>query len=67
MAESYSERTVIAAMRRVLKLADSYIRVQKQDLLITDGLGLMTWGEIRAHIKAAAALKVRKLAAGDKR
>jgi hypothetical protein len=46
------------AYRRVLRLVNGYLGKQKQDLLLTDGKGLMTWGEIRAHINAALEMKV---------
>ena len=46
-----SQREAILAYRRVLRLTNVYLRKQKQDLLVTDGRGLMTWGEIRHHIR----------------
>ncbi len=44
------------AVRRVLKMVDKFLATEKQSLLVTDGRGLMTWGEIRAHITAAISL-----------
>ena len=57
-----SERDVVQVYRRVLRLTDRYLRRQKQDLLITDGRSLMTWGEIRQHIRESLALKTRRAA-----
>ena len=51
-----SDAEAIAAYRRVLKLTRSYIWRQRQDLLVTDGRGIMTWGEIRRHITEAIRL-----------
>jgi hypothetical protein len=45
------------AVRRVLEMTNRYLKRQNQDLLVTEGRGLMTWGEIREHIKAATATK----------
>jgi hypothetical protein len=53
-------KEVIATQKRVLRLVDAYLRKEKQDLLVTDGRGLMTWGEIRQHVKGAIALKVKR-------
>jgi len=50
----------IPVFRRVLRLANAYIRRQKQDLLITDGRGLMTWGEVRSHIQACLGVKIKR-------
>ena len=52
-----TNKEAIASYRRVLRLVDRYIRKEKADLLITDGKGLMTWGEIRFHIKEVLGLK----------
>lgn len=41
------------AIRRVLRMTDRFLARQKQDLLATDGKGLMTWGEVRQHVRAA--------------
>jgi hypothetical protein len=43
------------AVRRVLQMVNRFLRRQRDSLLVTDGKGLMTWGEIREHVKAAAA------------
>lgn len=53
-------KEVAMHQKRVLRLVNSYIYRQRQDLLITDGRGLMTWGEIRKHVKEAIALKVKR-------
>jgi hypothetical protein len=55
---AHSSREAILAYRRVLRLVNGYLGKQKQDLLLTDGKGLMTWGEIRAHVNAALEMKV---------
>lgn len=47
----------VLAYRRVLRLVNSYLKRQRADLLVTDGRGLMTWGEIRYHITAALGLR----------
>ena len=60
MRATYSERTVLAAMKRVLRLVDGYLARQEQNALITDGRGLMTWGEIRHHVVSASKLRVRR-------
>lgn len=51
-----SDKEAVDAYRRVLRLVDGYLRKEKQSLLVTDGRGLMTWGEIRLHIREALAL-----------
>lgn len=47
-----SAMEALRIQRRVLRLADGYLAKQKQELLVTDGSGLMTWGDIRQHIQA---------------
>jgi hypothetical protein len=59
-ARRYSRSTVERAMRRVLRMVDGFLSKQPQDTLTTDGVGLMTWGEIRLHVQSAADLKVRR-------
>lgn len=54
-----SEHEALKISRRVLRLVRGYIRVQKPDLLITDGVGLMTWEEVNYHIRGALALRVK--------
>lgn len=45
------------AIRRVLELVDGYIREQpSQHTLMSDGKGLMTWAELRPHLRAAIGL-----------
>jgi hypothetical protein len=41
------------AIRRVLRMTDRFLAKEKQSLLVTDGRGLMTWAEIRRHVRAA--------------
>lgn len=41
------------AIRRVLRMTDRFLAKEQQSLLVTDGKGLMTWGEIRRHLTAA--------------
>lgn len=41
------------AVRRVLRLVDGYLSTQPQDTLLGWKGGLMTWRELRAHVKAA--------------
>lgn len=48
-----SSKEAIVVYRRVLRMVDRYLKSQRQDLLVTEGRGLMTWGEIRHHIKSA--------------
>jgi hypothetical protein len=52
-------KQAIAAYRRVLKMVNGFLKVQKQDLLVTDGRGLMTWKEIRYHINAVLRMKIK--------
>lgn len=54
-----SQREALRVSRRVLTLVNKYLYRQRQDLLVTDGRGLMTWGEIRHHVRAALSLRVR--------
>jgi hypothetical protein len=55
-----SEHEANVIYRRLLRLTDRYIARQKGSLLVTDGRGLMTWGEIRRHIKEALSMTVIK-------
>lgn len=41
-------------VRRVLRLVDGYLSTLDQDTLTAWGGGMMTWGELRQHVKAAA-------------
>jgi len=52
-----SDKEAVDTYRRVLRMVNSYLGKQKQDLLVTDGRGLMTWGEIRLHIRESLALR----------
>ena len=49
----------VAAVRRVLKLADGYASTERQHVLMAFEGGVMTWAEIREHIQAAIALLPR--------
>lgn len=53
-----SEREAIRIYKRVLRLTDRYLAKQKADLLVTDGRGLMTWAEIRQHIRESLMLGI---------
>jgi hypothetical protein len=57
---SVSRKQAIAVYRRVLRLANAYIGRQRQSLLVTDGRALMTWGEIRLHIRESLSLKIKE-------
>lgn len=57
---------VVRHQKRVLRFVNAYLRVQKQDLLVTDGRSLMTWGEIREHVKQAIALRMERPKSGVK-
>jgi hypothetical protein len=47
-------RTELVGIKRVLELVDGYISMQPdQENLMTWNGGLMTWWEIRDHIRAA--------------
>lgn len=41
------------AVRRVLRLVDGYLSTRDQSELIAYDGGMMTWGELRQHVKAA--------------
>jgi hypothetical protein len=53
-----SQQQALVIYKRVLRLVDKYLARQKQDLLVTDGRGLMTWKEIRSHIQESLKLKI---------
>lgn len=59
-----SQPEALRISRRVLRLARGYIGKQKPDLLITDGIGLMTWEEVNYHIRGALSLRVKKQTRG---
>ena len=48
----------LAAVRRVLSLLDGYLAKQDPHELTTDGCGLATWAELRAHVRCALRLGV---------
>ena len=54
----------LRAIRRVLELVDGYISTQNPNLLLSWGGGVMTWGELRWHIRTALDFNV--LDFGDK-
>lgn len=60
MMRRVTPREAVAAYRAVLRLVNAYLGKQQQDLMVTDGRGLMTWGEIRHHVKSVLALKVQR-------
>lgn len=41
----------LQAIDRVLRFVDSFLEKQHQATLITNGRSLLTWGELREHIK----------------
>jgi hypothetical protein len=53
------ERTRDEVVQAVLKLADGYLAKQPADTLISDGNGVMTWGELRQHVHGAYLLMER--------
>lgn len=52
------ENEAIKIQRRVLKLVDGYLAKQQQGTLISNGRGMMTFAELRQHIKGALSLKI---------
>ena len=52
-----TDKEAVNAYRRVLRLVNVYLRKQRQDLLVTDGRGYQTWGEIRSHIQGSLSLQ----------
>lgn len=61
MSKTYSVKTVLTSQRRVLKMLDDYLAAQNQTKLWASvGGGLMCPGELREHIQAALALKVKR-------
>lgn len=55
-----STKEGIAAYRRVLRLVHSYMRQNLDDeTLVAAGGGMLTWGELRHHIKCALGMRVR--------
>ena len=52
-----TDKEAVNAYRRVLRLVNVYLRKQRQDLLVTDGRGFQTWGEIRSHIQGSLSLQ----------
>lgn len=54
------QKKELAAIKRVLKLVDGYASTQPQHVLIGWNGGVMTWSEIRDHIKAAIKTNVLK-------
>ncbi len=61
----YSARTILKTHRRVLRMVFGYLsNMDGVDLqtLRTDGKGLMTFGEVLAHVGAALNLKEKRRA-----
>lgn len=58
--KNVSQAEQLRALRRVLRLLDGYISTQDQDLLLAYAGGLMTWRELRRHIRSALKLPVLK-------
>jgi len=55
------ENEVIIVQKRVLRLLHQYMKANLSDsTLVSAGGGLMTWGELRQHVKQAIALKIKK-------
>lgn len=53
------EKEVISIQKRVLRLLHQYMRRNLNDgTLVMAGGGMMTWGELRQHVREAANLKV---------
>lgn len=53
------ERTRDEIVRDVLKLVDGYLSKLPQERLTSDGRGVMTWAELREHVRGAAQLMER--------
>ena len=51
-------KEAVKVLKRVLRLVDGFLSKEKQSLLVTDGRNLMTWEEIRQHVKAAKKIKL---------
>lgn len=47
------QKEELAAIKRVLKLVDGYASTQQQHVLLGWNGGVMTWSEIREHVKLA--------------
>jgi len=60
-----TDKEAVATYRRVLKLVNGYLgrNTDKNTLVGWDG-GIMTWGEIRFHIRGALGLRHPMLRAG---
>lgn len=61
MMSSKATQREIEAVKRVLEMVDGYLGVEDQDALhACDGYVVMTWGELRQHIKGVLRLSVFK-------
>lgn len=55
-----SAKEVVRHQKRVLRFVDGFLSKENQTMLITNGRSLMTYAEVRSHIKAALKLEVRR-------
>ncbi len=59
--KAVTKREAIRVYRRVLKLVDLYMKRNLSDtVLVCGGNGMMTWGEVRNHIRQSLKLKVMR-------
>lgn len=57
---SVDKKEAIRIYRRVLRLVHQYIKANTDsETLLAAGGGIMTWRELRQHIKESLALRVR--------
>lgn len=59
-------KEAVKVLKRVLRLVDGFLSKEKQSLLVTDGRNLMTWEEIRQHVKAAKKIKLLRKGKSEK-
>lgn len=52
-------KQVLRISRRVLRLVDGYLATEDLDTLRTDGRGLLSYRELRRHIRVALRLRAR--------
>ena len=61
LRQTVKKDDAIAAYRRVLRLIHLYMRRNLNDTtLVIGGAGMMTWGELRHHIKCALAMRIKQ-------
>ena len=59
---------VVTIQRRVLRLIHAYMRANLADSTLAGANGgMMTWGELRQHVREAANLKVSRARKPEKR